>query len=303
MARPLRLTYEGAVYHVTARGNDRGNLFKTNGDRERYLFVLAESLQRYDVRLYLYCLMSNHVHLVLETPRGNLSAFMQRFHTAYTVWFNRKHQRSGHLFQGRFGASLVAEDEYILKLSRYVHLNPVYTKAHGDKPVRERIEVLRSYAWSSYRSYVGLSKRVDFVTYEPILAMMDKRRGRQASLYRRFVEAGIHDIDAAFIDAKARSRYCIGSEDHLERVAAQYEDMLDAYDHPEDIGFQKTANHYSVEAVLDAVGKMFGVPRESLMTRQHNSWLRPLCSRALQVFCGLTQREMVKCCRLVVGRR
>ena len=98
MARPLLLTYEGAVYHVTARGNDRGNLFKTNRDRERYLLVLAESLQRYNVRLYLYCLMTNHVHMVLETPRGNLSAFMQRFHTAYTVWFNRKHDRSGHLF-------------------------------------------------------------------------------------------------------------------------------------------------------------------------------------------------------------
>ena len=165
--------------------------------------------------------MGNPEHVVMETPRSNLSAFMQRFHSAHTVWFNRKHQRSEHLFQGRFGASLVAEHEYILKLSRYVHLNPVYTKAHGDKPVRERIEVLRSYAWSSYRSYVGLSKRVDFVTYEPILAMMDKSRGRQASLYRRVVEAGIHDRDAAFIDAKDRSRYCKAAEDTLEGVAAE----------------------------------------------------------------------------------
>lgn len=292
MARPLRLTYEGAVYHVTARGNDRGNLFKTNRDRERYLLVLAESLQRYDVRLYLYCLMTNHVHMVLETPRGNLSAFMQRFHTAYTVWFNQKHDRSGHLFQGRFGASVVAEDEYILKLSRYVHLNPVFIEAHADKPMRERIQVLRSYAWSSYRSYVGLSKRIDFVIYEPILALMDKPQRRQPSLYRRFVEGGIRDIDAAFIDAKARSRYCIGSEDQVEQVAAQYEDLLDAYDHPEDIGFQKTADDYAVKAVLDAVGKVFGVSRESFMIRRHNSWLRPLCSRALHVYCGLTQREI-----------
>jgi len=155
MARPLRLTYDGAVYHVTARGIERGRLFQVDQDQERYLFYLAESLQRYDVRLYLFCLMRNHVHLVLETPRGNISQFMQRFHTAYTVWFNRRHQRSGHLFEGRFGASLVTEDEYILKLSRYVHLNPVFVSAYAEKTRRERLLHLRSYAWSSYPSYAG----------------------------------------------------------------------------------------------------------------------------------------------------
>ncbi len=93
MARPLRLTYEGAVYHITARGNAQNDIFETDADRERYLFSLAESLQRYDVRCYLFCLMTNHVHLVLETPKGNLSPFMQRLQTAYTVWFSRKHQR------------------------------------------------------------------------------------------------------------------------------------------------------------------------------------------------------------------
>ena len=93
MARPLRLSYEGAVYHITTRGNARGNLFETDADRERYLFSLAESLQRYDVRLYLFSLMTNHIHLVLETPRANLSQFMQRLQTAYTVWFNRKRDK------------------------------------------------------------------------------------------------------------------------------------------------------------------------------------------------------------------
>jgi len=219
MARALRLTYDGAVYHVTARGNARGDIFETDADRERYLCSMAESLQRYDVRLYLFCLMTNHVHLVLETPRGNLSQFMQRLQTAYTVWFNRKHQRSGHLFQGRYGASVVSEDEYILKLSRYVHLNPVFIGHHAEKSGRERIGILRSYAWSSYRSYVGLAKPLEFVTYKPVLAMMDTHQKQQASLYRRFVESGIRDIDAAFIDAKRRSRFCIGSAEYLEKVA------------------------------------------------------------------------------------
>jgi REP element-mobilizing transposase RayT len=94
MARPLRLEYEGAVYHVTVRGNQRGIIFRDDDDRTWFILKLAESVKRYDVRLYLYCLMTNHVHLVLETPRGNLSQFMHRLQTAYTVFYNRKHRQS-----------------------------------------------------------------------------------------------------------------------------------------------------------------------------------------------------------------
>ena len=117
MARPIRIEYEGAVYHVTIRGNERKPLFKTDSDRERLITTLAQSAERYNIRLYLYCLMLNHAHFVLETPRANLSRFMQRFQTAYTVYYNLRHHRSGHLMQGRFGASIVNEDRYILKLS------------------------------------------------------------------------------------------------------------------------------------------------------------------------------------------
>ncbi len=96
MARPLRIEYEGAVYHITLRGNNRRIIFKHDSDRERFIQKLAESVQQFDVRLYLFCLMENHVHFVLETPRANLSRFMHRLLTAYTVYFNRKHNESGH---------------------------------------------------------------------------------------------------------------------------------------------------------------------------------------------------------------
>ena len=165
MARPVRIEYKGAVYHVTIRGNNRNAIFAEDSDRERFVVDLEESVQWFDVRLYLFCLMTNHVHLVLETPRANLSSFMHRLQTAYTVYFNRRHDQSGHLMQGRFGAAVVDEDEYILKLSRYVHLNPVFVRAHQSKSPRERTEILRAYLWSSYRSYVGLSKSLSFVDY------------------------------------------------------------------------------------------------------------------------------------------
>ena len=192
MARPLRIVYEGAVYHVTARGNRRADIFRTDQDRERFIRQLAESVRLYDVRLYLFCLMTNHVHLVVETPQANLSRFMQRLQTAYTVYFNRRYNQSGHLFQGRFGSSVVEEDEYVLKLSRYVHLNPVFVKAHTNKTDRERVQVLRNYPWSSYRSYIGKCARLDFVDYGPILEMMDGsgKKGQPGSALSFFLKWG-----------------------------------------------------------------------------------------------------------------
>ena len=292
MARPLRLIYEGAVYHITARGNERRDLFMTDADRERYLFSLAESLQRYDVRCYLFCLMRNHVHLVIHTPRGNLSQFMQRLQTAYTVWFNRKHQRSGHLFQGRYGAALVEEDDYILKLSRYVHLNPIFIAEQADKSRKERVAVLRSYAWSSYRSYMGLTKPLDFMTYEPVLGMMDLRPKRQKAVYRRFVEAGIVDIDTTFIEAKRRSVFCIGSDDRHAQVSQQHKQLVQGYEHREDLQFQQVACRYDPDEIIQVVAQALDVKREDFLVRRRDSWLRALCSRALQVYGGLTQREI-----------
>ena len=119
--------------------------------------------------------------------------------------------------QGRFGATIVDEDEYILKLSRYVHLNPVYIKKVQALPIRERIELLRHYPWSSYRSYIGRCPPLSFVDYAPILEMMGRPKKKQASMYRRFVETGISDMDAAFIDAKKQSRLCIGSDSSNDR--------------------------------------------------------------------------------------
>src|SRR5215831_9751891 len=125
MARLLRVPFPGAIYHVTVRGNERRLLFKDEADRKRFLSQLMESSQLHSARLYLVCLMPNHFHLLVETPCGNLSTFMARQLTAYAVYFNRRHQRVGHLTQGRYGAQLVEGNEYLLKLSRYIHLNPV----------------------------------------------------------------------------------------------------------------------------------------------------------------------------------
>ena len=172
MARHLRIQFEGAVYHVTARGNAREKIFFIERDYQKFLEKLSDAVFQYDIRLYLFCLMPNHFHLVLETPRANLSRFMQSLQTAYAVYFNLKHSFSGHLLQGRFGAKLVEKDRYFLKLCRYVDLNPVHVQALEKSDLNTKMRHLTEFRWSSFRSYVGLDAPLRFVDYGPLLALV-----------------------------------------------------------------------------------------------------------------------------------
>src|SRR6266498_2751571 len=160
MARPLRIAYPGAFYHVTSRGNERKDVFKSRRDREKFLEYLASATERYGAAIHAYCLMSNHYHLLLETPEGNLSQIMRHINGAYTTYFNVKRKRAGHLFQGRFKAILVEADEYAAELSRYIHLNPVRAG------MAERPE---DYRWSSYRSYIGQNSAPEWLQMGMIL--------------------------------------------------------------------------------------------------------------------------------------
>ena len=130
--RLLRVEYPGAIYHVTIRGNNRRVLFLDDEDRGRFLERLGEYREEYAVRVYAFCLMTNHVHLVVETPNANLGRFLHRLQTAYTTYFNLRHGQSGHLTEGRYGAKAVEGDEYLLKLARYVQLNPVFVEMLED---------------------------------------------------------------------------------------------------------------------------------------------------------------------------
>jgi putative transposase len=265
MARAQRVEYEGAVYHVTVRGNERRAVFEDDADRTRWLRVLAESVDRFEIRLYLFCLMSNHVHLVLETPRANLGSFMHRLQTAYTVYFNQRHARCGHLMQGRYGARLVEKDAYLLRLSRYVHLNPVFTAAARLESVRERIARLRQYRWSSYRSYIGHDRPLAFVDHAPILATVSSDRSRRAQAYRRFVEAGIETIDGAFLEAQNASGLCLGSEAFRDRIRTRYRQLWETKPRPEDVAFRRQGTTLPTEEILTVVCARLGVERAKLL--------------------------------------
>ena len=178
MARPVRIEYPGAVYHIISRGNNRAAVFRDDHDRKRYLEKLSLYCEEKEVDLLAYCLLTNHVHLLLETPKGNLSKMMQPFQTSYTVYFNKRHQRSGHVFEQRYKAFLVDKDNYLLEVTRYIHLNPV---AAGI------VERPRDYRWSSYRDYLA-GKGVGGLKSQRILEYFSGPRRRQLASYREFVE-------------------------------------------------------------------------------------------------------------------
>ncbi|MDD5705614.1 MAG: transposase, partial [Kiritimatiellae bacterium] len=157
MARRLRIQFAGAIYHVTFRGNAQQDIFGDDRDRERLTGRVAESAVDFGVRVYMYCWMRNHGHMLVETPGGNLSAFMGSVLTGYAVYYNLRHETGGHLMQGRFGATLVSGDSYLLRLSRYIHLSPVAVAEWAGRALQDRRAQLRSYAWSSYRGYAGLA--------------------------------------------------------------------------------------------------------------------------------------------------
>ena len=196
MARPLRIEYPGAVYHVTGRGNAREAIFGDPFDREAFLEILIQSKNIYDVRMFAYVLMDNHFHFLLETPLANLGQFMRRFNITYTSYFNRIHKRVGHLYQGRYKSILVDRENYLSELSRYIHLNPIRTKSMGKRTPEEQWRYLIDYPWSSLKGYLSPSNKKAFVDYSMVLADFggDNLWGRRA-YQKRIKEDLVGELD------------------------------------------------------------------------------------------------------------
>jgi len=183
MSRPLRLEYAGALYHVTSRGNERNAIYRDDADFEMYLDVLTQVCKRFNWVIHAYCLMTNHYHLLVETPDGNLSKGMRQLNGVYTQKFNRKHKRVGHLYQGRYKSILVDKDSYLLELSRYVVLNPVRAKNMVDHPQR--------WKWSSYLYTIGELKSPDWLATNALLLLFSTRKKSAIQKYQEFVMQGL----------------------------------------------------------------------------------------------------------------
>lgn len=182
MARPLRIEYPNAFYHITSRGNERRAIFGSRVDYQRLLGYFESATERYGARIHCFCLMPNHYHLLLETPRANLRRILHHLNTSYTNYFNTKTERVGHLFQGRYRAILVEKDTYALELSRYIHLNPVRANLVNEPS---------QYSWSSYSPYVEKERRWGWLERGFILGQLSSHEREARRRYEAFVKEGM----------------------------------------------------------------------------------------------------------------
>jgi REP element-mobilizing transposase RayT len=250
MARPLRIAYPGAVYHVTSRGNDRQRIVRDDEDRERFIRTLADMVEQYGVICHAWVLMDNHYHLLLETPNANLSRAIRHLNGIYTQAFNRRHRRVGHLFQGRFKAILVDKESYLLELCRYVVLNPVRAKA---------VQHPREWRWSSYRATSGEGRGEAWLCADWVLGQFAKTRAKAQEAYRQFVQEGIKQKASPW--AKLSGQIYLGGEAFRLRVQKE----IKAGDDPEIPKQQIRPARPSAELLLERIAAVYGVQREELV--------------------------------------
>jgi putative transposase len=254
LARQLRIEYPGAFYHVFSRGNRKQLIFFSDEDRCFFINCLRKACEKCSVVVHAYCLMPNHFHLVLETPMGNLSRMMHFLITSFTVYFNKKHERHGHLFQGRFRSVLVDAVGYAKELSRYIHLNPVRSG------IVERPE---QYAWSSYEYYRGKTNPEPWLETSLVLRLFDENLAAARGAYVEFVARGTGEKSVAPISESIRYGI-LGSEEFIARIRKEFlSNELDKHDR-ERPQLRKLMNRPDLSYVLAISEKALG-PRNKLL--------------------------------------
>lgn len=272
MARPLRIEYPGAFYHITARGNERKDIFRGESDRKRFLAYLETAVIRYKAVIHVYCLMNNHYHLLMSTPAGNLSQILRHINGAYTVYYNKRHHRFGHLFQGRYKAILVEADEYAGELSRYIHLNPVRAGLAN---------LPEGYPWTSYLNYIGKKKAPGWQSTDWLLRYFGKTPAEAQRRYRAFVEAkiGVAEEDPL---KEAIASTVLGGPDFIEEIKGKY------------LGGRKRNRDVPAVAALTRQVPQKIAERVRLEFRDSPEHARKVAIYLSQKFSGLSLREIGK---------
>ncbi len=247
MARPIRVEFENAFYHVTSRGIERRSIFLDRNDRNRFLFYLRENMQRYNIIMFAYVVMKTHYHLFIKTLSPNLSRFMHDINTSYTVYFNKRRNRVGPLLQGRYKSIIVDSDIYMLELSRYIHLNPV----------RARIVVrAEEYMWSSYRVYLGKDEDQWIDT-----SWAKEKFGRRwRARYREYVQQDV-TIENPFDGLKAG--FILGSDSFVDEIKSK----LDSRHIDREIPASKKLTGLTLDKVIKETCKYFQVDRSDIIKR------------------------------------
>jgi REP element-mobilizing transposase RayT len=252
MARPLRVEYPGAFYHVINRGHRREKLYTSTRDYEKFLQYLEKAAERFGIIIHTYCLMANHYHLLVETPEPNLSMTMQWLNVSYATYFNRKQDRNGHLFQGRFKAILIDAEAYLIHLSRYIHLNPVRAGI---------INTPAQYHWSSYAAFIGEQITPKFLKTDVLLSKFGRNKKEARKIYQEFVES----IDAKIVRDPSRQLeggFILGDTEFVNWVKNTF--LSKREDEKEIPQLKKLKPRVTPEIIVENVSKAFNTGVEKI---------------------------------------
>jgi putative transposase len=276
MTRSLRIEYEGAVYHVTARGNERKRIFFTARDYDKFREYVGAARKRFRFIVHCYVLMSNHFHMLIETPEKNLQRIMHYINSSYSIYTNTKRRRCGHLFQGRYKTIVIDKDSYLTELSRYMHLNPVRAKM---------VEKPEDYLYSSYRTYITGAED-PIVDRSHILRTFGEEISRAERAYKSFVDSAL----AEELESPLKNVYgggILGDEDFVNEVLANLEGYELAN---EEIAHRKElSGNLQAEAILCKVAEHLGEPLQEVLRKGST---RKICVYMLKEYSTLTNREI-----------
>ncbi len=303
MVRPLRINVEDGWYHICSRGVDRRTIYSDDRERVHFLELLEGAVEKYRLVIHAYALMSNHYHLVVQTPDANLSAAMQWLTTSYSMWFNKRHNRVGPLFQGRYKSIPIENSIWGYDCSLYVHLNPVVRSEFGLDPwskkvesfglvtprkeeVKRRLKEIRSYLWSSYRAYAGYCKAPGWLTTKEILQRACKRAVDRQTKYRKDAEYKlVKGVSESFIE-KLKDGVALGTAGYLKKIKGLAKECSRDIE-----GRKKLRERVSYEDVLKVVENICGEKYAEFMNRR-GDYAKPLVMWAARRYCCMTLREI-----------
>jgi REP element-mobilizing transposase RayT len=255
MARPLRIEYPGAFYHVISRGISHESLFRSHRDKEKFLEYIEKVSERFSIIIHTYCLMNTHYHLLIETSEPNLSQSIQWLNVSYAIYFNRKHNRSGYLFQGRFKAILIDADAYLKQLSRYIHLNPVKAKLVSSAGL---------YRWSSYPAFTGKQTPPMFLETGWLLSNFGKSKKVAQKNYKEFVEkANIKTLENP--SKHITEGVILGDTDFVNWIKDTF--LSEKKDDKEIPQLRHLKPRISLETVVEQVSKEFNCEVENILQK------------------------------------
>jgi REP element-mobilizing transposase RayT len=246
MARPLRIEFPGAFYHVIVRGNQRQDIFFDDQDRQEYLKRVKRYKDELSFMLYAYVLMVNHVHLLIETPSATISKIMQRINLTYTQYFNKKYGKVGHLFQGRYKSFLCDRDEYLLSLVRYIHLNPVRANL---------VKEPQRYRWSSHWDF--LAGKDDLVDTKRVLRLFSEKVSQAKRQYDDFINEALGEGKKESL-YQAQGQQILGDDEFVKEVEKKI------------VRLDRPIRKPSLPEIMKAVKEITGIAAPELVSRVRN---------------------------------